>query len=509
MLHRILDRADRIRCRVEQACDAVFTPRYNPFNHLGGIVLFLMAVILVTGIYLFLFYSVNADRAYASVDYLTREQWYLGGIMRSLHRYASDGALLAILLHFLRQLVSRRVTGHRWVAWVSGLGLLGVVFVEGITGYWMVWDQVAQMVALKTTRFLDVLPLFGEPLTRAFLVDEGVTNLFFFIMLFLHLALPVGLLLLFWVHTTRVSRPAYWPPGLLAWGLLAVLLGLALIKPAVSAPPADLRHLPTTLGLDWFYLFFYPLMDLVGPGPLWLWLAGAAAALVAVPWALREPARAKARVTLRLCNGCAQCYKDCPYEAIFMRPRSDGRPYPAEPVVLPARCASCGICVGSCDPMGIVLPDRSPRQVRREMAAALAAPSGDLPKILLVTCAWGVVPGKELLRDMPHVRSLQLPCIGMIHPLLLERAFKAGAQGVFIAGCRMGDCHYREGNRWLEARLNRTRDPKLRPHVDPGRIRVAWLHKAQGPALRRALREFTDALSERAGKPSRMEAVHV
>ena len=55
-----------------------------------------------------------------------------------------------------------------------------------------------------------------------------------------------------------------------------------------------------------------------------------------------------AKVDLENCNGCARCADDCPFGAIIMQPRSDGKDYETEAVVDPATCMSCGICVGSC-----------------------------------------------------------------------------------------------------------------------------------------------------------------
>ena len=59
--------------------------------------------IIIRIIYLFIFFDTSIVGAYASVEYMTHEQWYAGGIMRSLHRYASDAAVVTILLHMFRE----------------------------------------------------------------------------------------------------------------------------------------------------------------------------------------------------------------------------------------------------------------------------------------------------------------------------------------------------------------------------------------------------------------------
>jgi hypothetical protein len=76
--------------------------------------------------------------------------------------------------------------------------------------------------------------------TRTFLADDTVTGLMFFIIVFLHVAVPAGLFFLIWIHVIRTSRPVINPPRLLSIGILIVLVTLALFKPATSTPAADL-----------------------------------------------------------------------------------------------------------------------------------------------------------------------------------------------------------------------------------------------------------------------------
>lgn len=79
------------------------------------------------------------------------------------------------------------------------------------------------------------------------------------------------------------------------------------------------------------------------------------------------------------------------------------------------------------------------------------------------------------MSDCPEVRVIQVPCSGQIQPIMIETALKEGADGVITTGCRIGDCHYREGNKFLRARLLGERQPKLRASVDRKRIQAYWL----------------------------------
>lgn len=125
-----------------------FGTEWNPMYHLGTLTFFFFWIILVTGLYLFGIFHGSIDGAYDSVEYITHEQWYIAGVMRSLHRYASDAAVITILLHMFKEFASDRYRGFRWFSWVSGLPILWVVVTLGITGYWLVWDELAQYVAI-------------------------------------------------------------------------------------------------------------------------------------------------------------------------------------------------------------------------------------------------------------------------------------------------------------------------------------------------------------------------
>ena len=83
----------------------------------------------------------------------------------------SEGSRLFVIadygLHLSREFILGRLRGPRWFAWFTGVVLLWFVFACGISGYWLVWDKLAQFVAIATTEWLDALPLFGEPASPA------------------------------------------------------------------------------------------------------------------------------------------------------------------------------------------------------------------------------------------------------------------------------------------------------------------------------------------------------
>ena len=488
--------------RLEALLDRAFPPAWHPLYHLGALGFFFYWIVAVSGIYLYIFFDTGVAAAYGSVEYLTHEQWYAGGVMRSLHRYASDAMVVVMVLHVLRELSLDRYRGPRWFTWVTGVPILLLIVASGITGYWLVWDKLAQYVAVVSTEWLDRLPIFGQSIARNFLSPDSLDDRFFTLLVFMHIVLPLLLLLVLWIHLQRVSRPQINPARGLAAGMFLTMLALSLIKPALSQGPADLATVPASVGLDWFYLGFYPLLE-SWPGAATWGLAGALILmLVVLPWLPPLKRAPVAVVDLANCNGCTRCAGDCPYNAITMMPRTDGRAFEREAVVDPALCVSCGICAGACPTSmpfrraselvpGIDLPSLSMATLRNRVRS-VAGGLTQGPRIMVFGCDRGVEVGR--MRG-PRIAAVSLACIGQLPPAFIDYVLSRDlADGVFLTGCADGFCYNRFGIAWTEARLRGERDPHLRARVPRERLMTLWLGRHQSSALEHALHDFKGRL---------------
>jgi len=485
---------------IERVFDRAFGAGANPWRHLGALAFFFFWIVVASGIYVYAFFDTSVEGAYRSVERLTVEQWYAGGVMRSLHRYASDAFLLVVVLHLLKELALGRFAGFRWFSWITGVPLLWLALASGVVGYWLVWDRLAVFVAVGTSEWLDWLPFFGEPLARNFLTPESVKDRLFTLIMFLHIGVPLALLLGMFVHIQRLNHADARPPRELGWGALACMIVLALAKPALSQAPADLAGVPQALGLDWFYLFFLPLLYERSAGELWTAAAAVTAALLLLPAFARknEPV---AQVNLANCNGCARCFADCPYAAIVMRPRQD-KPRQLRAVVLAGLCASCGICTGACPSStpfrrgetlvtGIDMPQQPVDSLRETLERWLASAAPG-PRVAAFSCSRAA---RSPAQDGLLVSGLI--CIGMLPPSFIEYALRNGADGVLLVGCREGDCAYRLGERWTIERLAGAREPHLRPVVSAERLRFVRTGRGDEAVLGRELVEFRAQLAER------------
>src|SRR5512138_3739130 len=100
--------------RLEAAFDVAFGAAANPLRHLGALGFFLFWIVVASGVYVYALYDTSAAGAYWFVQGLSQRQPWLGGLMRSLHRYASDAFMLVVLLHVACELVRGRYSGFRW-----------------------------------------------------------------------------------------------------------------------------------------------------------------------------------------------------------------------------------------------------------------------------------------------------------------------------------------------------------------------------------------------------------
>lgn len=179
-----------------------FTSTY----YLGGISLILFGVLVVTGLYLMLYYHPSVPQAYLDMKEL---QFVVsnGVFLRNMHRWAAHAMVLVIFLHMLRVFYHKAYRPPREFNWVVGVVLLLLTLLLSYTGYLLPWDQLAFWGVSVGTNMVNAMPLLGPKLRYLLLGGNIVADNALLRFYVLHcVLLPLALLLGVAVHLWRVRK---------------------------------------------------------------------------------------------------------------------------------------------------------------------------------------------------------------------------------------------------------------------------------------------------------------
>jgi cytochrome b6 len=191
---------------LEKATNAIFSQKYNPFYYHGALPNLFIWVLFITGLLLMVYYKPTLQTAYTDVQFLTSGLPF-GNLIRSLHRYAADGMMVFVIIHLLRVWFTDRFREYRILPWVTGIILLSITFIVGLTGYLLIWDQDAVSLTYATINLLNKLPLVGPSLARFWLSGDIVNDYTLTMIFATHLAVPMLLMFFLWMHYLRITRP--------------------------------------------------------------------------------------------------------------------------------------------------------------------------------------------------------------------------------------------------------------------------------------------------------------
>ncbi|MFH0800185.1 MAG: hydrogenase iron-sulfur subunit [Pseudomonadota bacterium] len=121
------------------------------------------------------------------------------------------------------------------------------------------------------------------------------------------------------------------------------------------------------------------------------------------------------------------------------------------------------------------------------------------PKILGIFCNWCSYTGADLagiarIKYAPNMRIVRVMCSGRVDPLFILKAFKDGADGVLVAGCHPGDCHYIEGNHKTMGRMPILKEMLSQFGIEPERFRLEWISASEGDRVASVTNEMTEQI---------------
>jgi len=132
------------------------------------------------------------------------------------------------------------------------------------------------------------------------------------------------------------------------------------------------------------------------------------------------------------------------------------------------------------------------------------------PKIVAFLCNWCSYAGADLagvsrLQMPPTFRIIRVMCSSRIDPMFVVKAFLGGADGVIIAGCHPGDCHYIKGNYYARRRFAVWNKIFESLGLEPERLRLSWVAASEGPRYAEVVKEFTEEIRKLGPNPARRE----
>lgn len=123
------------------------------------------------------------------------------------------------------------------------------------------------------------------------------------------------------------------------------------------------------------------------------------------------------------------------------------------------------------------------------------------PRIIGFLCNWCSYAGADLagvtrLQYPPSVRIIRVMCSSRVDPQFVFKALAEGADGVLVAGCHPGDCHYADGNYKTMRRFQLMKKVLAQLGVEDERVRLEWISAAEGNVFARVIQEFTEKLRQ-------------
>jgi len=128
------------------------------------------------------------------------------------------------------------------------------------------------------------------------------------------------------------------------------------------------------------------------------------------------------------------------------------------------------------------------------------------PRIVGFLCNWCSYAGADLagvsrIQYPPTLRIVRVMCSGRVDPVFILEAFRSGADGVLVAGCHPGDCHYLSGNYKTQRRVAMLRRVLGQLGVEPERLRLEWVSASEGDRFAKIIKEMTEDIRKLGPSP--------
>ena len=130
------------------------------------------------------------------------------------------------------------------------------------------------------------------------------------------------------------------------------------------------------------------------------------------------------------------------------------------------------------------------------------------PRIVGFLCNWCSYAGADLagtnkLKISASLTPIRVMCSSRVDPVLVETAFLQGADGVLVAGCHPGDCHYQEGNYFTRRRFAVLKKVVKTLGLESDRLQLSWISASEGQRFADVVNDFSDRIKKLGPNPLR------
>jgi len=132
------------------------------------------------------------------------------------------------------------------------------------------------------------------------------------------------------------------------------------------------------------------------------------------------------------------------------------------------------------------------------------------PRIVGFLCNWCSYAGADLagtskLKMPASLTPVRVMCSGRVDPTMVAGALLHGADGVLVAGCHPGDCHYGKGNYYARRRFAVLKKVVESLGLEAERLRLSWVAASEGPRFQQVVSEFTEKITAMGPNPMKKE----
>lgn len=122
-------------------------------------------------------------------------------------------------------------------------------------------------------------------------------------------------------------------------------------------------------------------------------------------------------------------------------------------------------------------------------------------RIVAFLCRWCSYAGADLAgvnrtKYLPNVLPIKVPCSARMDPQLVLKAFSEGADGVLLAGCHPGDCHYLRGNYKALRRYNLLKKFVTQMGIEDERLRLEWISASEGSRYAEVVNDMSNKVQK-------------